>query len=113
MYRARSRTGLSLREAAAKVSRLKLVSSNTLGRLEHLSEPPRSKNQRHAAFIASLAYKIDPREFDLSENDRPPWATDEVVEELRRSIEWYSAGSETAGHRHLHSIGEVRLPGIW
>lgn len=113
MYRARSRAGLSLREAAEKVSRLKLVSSNTLGRLEHLTEPPRSKNQRQAAYIASLAYKIDPREFDLSENDRPPWATDEVIEELRRSTKWYLEEDETAGSRRLYAVGPARLPGIW
>jgi transcriptional regulator with XRE-family HTH domain len=112
MYRARSRAGLSLREAAEKVSRLKLVSSNTLSRLEHMSFPPRSRNQRQAAYIASLAYKIDPSEFGLSENDRPPWATDTVIEELRTSTNWLIGEDITAGQTALYLVDPARLPGI-
>lgn len=29
------------------------------------------------------------------------------------STKWYLSEGNSAGQRHLHSLGEVRLPGIW
>ena len=112
LCRARSRAGLSLREAAEKVSQLQLVSSNTLSRLEHNVFPPVQKRQRQTAYVASLAYKIDPSEFDLSEHDRPPWATDAVVEALRTSTKWLTAEPITAGQPPLLLRLPARLLGI-
>lgn len=110
--RARARAGLSLREAAEKVSQLRLVSSNTLGRLEARPDAPKLKTQRQAAYIAALAYKVWPSDFDLTEDDRPPWATDAVIRELRMSTTWEIDEDITAGQTHLFGLGPARLPGI-
>lgn len=80
--RARSRAGLSLKEAASRVSDFIPVSYASIMRLENLgSEPPDAK-RRAVAFLTLVAYGYNPAEFGLSRSDVPRWITDEHLAAL-------------------------------
>jgi hypothetical protein len=88
LSRARKRSGVSLKEAAARISRITRVSYSTLMRLEDLRvEPdrttPKGQERRVLAYLALLVYGIDPHSFGLSERDLPRWMTKEALGLLR------------------------------
>lgn len=82
LARARSRSGVSLKEAAARVSDLAPVSYSSIMRLESMTEPPADRKRRMVAYLTLIAYGFDPEQFGLSENDIPKWITKEVLADL-------------------------------
>ncbi len=81
--RARSRSGLSLKEAATRVSQVLPVSYSTLMRLESMPQPPTDLKRRIVAFLTLVAYGYDPQRFDLDPGDLPRWITPDALADLR------------------------------
>lgn len=81
--RARGRARLSLKEAAARVSRLVPVSYSSLMRLEYLDAVPTDVKRRMVAYLALIVYGYEPEEFGLSVDDLPRWITAEALHDLR------------------------------
>jgi hypothetical protein len=70
--RARKRTKITYRDAAAIVSRVMPTSFTSLQRLEDLEETPTDAKRRMLAFCTLLVYGFDPRDFGLEASDAPP-----------------------------------------
>jgi transcriptional regulator with XRE-family HTH domain len=87
--RARARSKLSLKEAAARVSALVPTSYSTLMRLEALDVPPSDVKRRVVAFLALVAYGYDPAAFGLSEDDLPRRITPAQLDALTPTIGGY------------------------
>jgi transcriptional regulator with XRE-family HTH domain len=87
--RARSRSRLSLKEAATRVSTLIPASYSTLMRLEAFDGPPTDMKKRAVAYLALIVYGYDPSDFGLSEDDLPRRITAEQVAALTRTIGGY------------------------
>lgn len=81
--RARNRSGMSLKEAAARVSQLLPVSYSTLMRLESMQQPPTDTKRRILAFLTLVAYGYEPQDFGLEPGDLPRWITPDVLSDLR------------------------------
>ena len=71
LRRAREASGLTLEEAAKRVSRLVPCSAPTLHRLERLDEAPTEWRRMVLAWLTVVAYGYKPSALDLPENPFP------------------------------------------
>lgn len=83
LARARARSRISLKEAAARISPFLPVSYSSLMRLEWLREPPADQRRRILAYLTLVAYGYEPSAFGLDITDLPRWATPELLGDLR------------------------------
>lgn len=81
LRRARERSGVRLRDAAALISRWESTSYERLSRLESLDVAPTDASRRIVGVLAAVAYGYDPSVFGLSWDDLPRRVTKaDVVE---------------------------------
>lgn len=100
--RARDRAGLNVRQAAELIEPYVAISYSTLARIERKSETRPSGRAAQVAFVALLAYGIDPADFGLDElAECRALNTEAILSELRRrsSGRSPSAGSGSSPRR--------------
>lgn len=104
--RARTRSGVSLKEAAARVSQFEQVSYTSLMRLERLGSVPSDGRRRIIAYLALVSYGYDPEDFGLSANALPRWMTGEALTGLRMTDAGEAA--TLTDERSGSSVGRAR-----
>lgn len=105
LRRARERSGVRLREAAALISRWESTSYERLSRLEDLAEPPTDASRRILGVLVAVAYGYDPAVFDLSWDDLPRRIDqDDVIDAFAElapqrmvKMNWGAMGREPTG----------------
>jgi hypothetical protein len=71
-----------------------LTSAGTISRLESMTDVPsgpRQQRNRQVAYVLCRAYRVDPAEFGLSDDDNPPGVTLAPRSEDSPSTIWYQA----------------------
>lgn len=74
---------LTLDEAAERIGHVMLTHGSTICRLETLDEVPTDRRRRALAFVAAIAYGLDPAQFGVGPSDAPP-----TVAEVAASTKW-------------------------
>ena len=90
LKRARERSGITLIDAARRVSSVLPSTPATLNRLEKLAEPPENWERRVRAYLVLLVYGYRPAAFGLTAEETLPelWRVSEreLIKRLRRDL---------------------------
>lgn len=93
LARARANAGLNLRDVEHRLA--PYLSRATLNRLEGFEHTPQRRQDRGRAFLALILYGIDPGEFDLGPDDRPPATDLRALSKLRMTRPGWMRGTRS------------------
>lgn len=84
---------LTLHQAAELANNFMITSYGSINRLERTTEAPTGRLRRQLAFVLCRAYRVDPAEFGLGEDDIPPGVAipDRSAEVAVTSTKWDGA----------------------
>lgn len=107
LRRARLNSGVQLRDAADRISRLMLTTHTSLARLEKLTEIPTDRHRRALAYLAMLCYGYDPSDLGLRPEDLPRGFSE--IDDLGVLLRSRCAPAQP-GMKRLRNGGWLKLP---
>jgi hypothetical protein len=111
LARARANAGLNLRDVEERLT--PYVSRATLNRLEGRETVPQRAQDRGRAFLVLILYAIDPADFGLTPDDRPPATDLRALSKLRSARPGWLRGSTGRVVAGLDSLRRIVEYAAW
>jgi len=111
LARARANAGLNLRDVEEMLT--PYVSRATLNRLESRDTAPHRNQDRSRAFLVLIVYGIDPADFGLKPDDRPPATDLRALSKLRSARPGWLRGTAGRALAGLDALRQTVEYAVW